>query len=305
MEYRSLVIDPNTVPEGLIDLESSYKYSSRVPEPSLDILNKKIENTLHRVKQKPSLILQAVIDNALAELDGFDRTSTNRYYSKLSVIAADKYNSIEMLGGMRYSKTRTRIYSLHDKLDYAISYLFDTPLEVVRERLLTNCERFGIDYEILSYAFCSTDPTYLEQIPLQVLIGISSTLDSHIIDIIMDPEHCIFSIGNNIIPFNQPGLSHEERITAFIVSKIIHFNQLYINSIIQLFKQREHPFVCSRNCMLVSKGIFNVVITTAGYGDNLPVLDCVIENFEAMKLVPIEINSLGEYNENNWYSKSI
>ena len=304
MEYCNIVIKQSEIPMGLVELKGTYKYSTRMPSPVPEKYMKKKQNLEGIMKRRPSRILSAIIESAAYELKEYNSSSdhTNRYTHIMPSIPLDKYNNLEILGSMSYSKTKTFTYTLHDKLDYALAYLFNTPLELVRERLLLNCERLGIDYEILSYAFCSMNMEYLEQINLQVLLGISDILDSYIMNIIWQPHTCIFAVGDAVISLTDPEYTDEERITTFMLAKIGYFLQLFTNAIIMQFKNEREPFIGSRNCMLVSKGPSNVVIALAGY-NCLPVITFELDNLEPIKVAPQEAYSIGEYNESNWYNK--
>lgn len=306
MESCNLLINHLDIPMGLIELKGTYKYSTRTPSPVRERFLRKKQLLTESRKECPSKVLKAIIESAASELADYSMTPdhTNRYTYVMPSIPLDKYNNLEILGSMSYSKNRVFIYSFHDKLDYAISYLFNEPLNLVRERLLYNCQRLNIDYEILSYAFCSMNMEYLEKISLQVLLGISDILDNYIMNITWKPQSCVYAVGDAIVSLTDPSYTTEERITTFMLAKVGYFLQLFTNAIIMLFKKEQEPFKGSRSCMLVSKGPCNVVITTSG-GNNFPVLNFQLDSLEPIRVAPLEVSHLGEYNEDNWYNQVI
>lgn len=306
MDTCNIVLNPRDIPMGLVELKGTYKYTTREPAPIEEKYYKKRRLLCRHLQSRPSEVLAAIVDAAGAELQDYlaEGYHSSRYISVLPSIPMDRYNNLEILGAMRYSKTRAVIYSFHDKLDYAIAYLFDTPLELVRERLLSNCKQFNINYEILSYAFCSMNLKYLETINLQVILGISDILDSFIMNITWHPQSCVYAVGDAILSLADPSYTTEERITTFMVTKVGYFLQMFINAIVMLFQKEQKPFIGSRSCMLVSKGPSNIVIATAGFND-LPIINFELDSLEPLRVVPAEAYSLGEHNESNWYSKVV
>lgn len=306
MDTCNVLIKRNEVPMGLIDLKGTYKYSTRDPAPQGSKLRSRTSYLSQLTASKPSKVLKAVLESATAEFEMFKRLGIdiNRYLCFFPSIPIDRYNSLEIVGSMSYSKTRAMVYSFHDKLDYALAYLFKAPLADVREHLLANCKQYNIDYEMLSYAFCSMNIRYIETMNLKVFLGISDILDSYIMDIIWQPQNAVYTIGDVTVSLADSKYTTEERITTFLLAQVGYFLQLFINTIIMLFKQEQAPFVNSRYCMLVSKGSYNVVITVAG-ASPLPDLSFTLEDMGTMYVKPVEAHNLGVYNEDNWYNSII
>lgn len=294
------------VPKELIELPGTYGYWHRIPN---------VENMRYSARISE---LQGFADNTgllsyfdkqvAAEFADFNLAETkpseeDRYPADFGCeyLRADRFAALEQLGVMRYSKGYTLIYSLYDKLDYALSYIFNTPLSIVRKNLLANCKEYNTDYLKLSYAFCCKSKELLETIDLRCLLGVSPNLDTKLLNLADTNDVYKISLGDQAVNLSAITISLEERITAFLLTKIGYFMHLILNIILRQFKEEAKGFACNAVMMPVSVGRYCIVIAATDYV--LPNLTIDVENLFSMDIPVGTYKSMGVVHEDYWYNK--
>ena len=226
---------------------------------------------------------------------------TERYYEALPSVWIDRFNMLEACGCMQATKSHTVMYSFHDKFVYMLAYLFRENPEIVKQHLLENCKKLNIDFNVLSYAFCTLDTELISTINLQCLVGVCDLLDLFIQDVFWYPDNCVYAVGGVILNIADGTFTPEERITTYLITSIAYIQQNILDQIINLFKRKKEPFVTSRYCMLCSKGFGNIVITAENVSKFKP-LDITFNDSIAFKLEPTTYRDIGGINESSRYN---
>lgn len=304
MGYHIKLNEMQKASVALVELPGTYAYSKRVPVQSVPY-----EELLHRIQSVDDNngVLKKLCSKLKQECEELQEHQTWTYGDTRYLVdeigsSYDRFGTIELLGGMQYSKPIQLAYVLYDTLDYALSYVFRTPIEQIRENLLSNCRKYGIDYFSLSYAFSSGDKNVLNGFDLGCFKGISELLDKRI-EQLLDNKYCqIYQVGPSTLDLRLPQYNAASRVTQFILAKIRCFNTFVFNSILDLFSRAEYPFITSAACVPVSVGTAAMVI--AAKSDCLPTLEIDIPDAGVLVLPVLTYRNIGGYNENNWYNHS-
>lgn len=294
------------VQKELIELPGTYGYWHRIP--SIDSTRFDIKKAELQGFADKTGLLKYFNQQVITELEDYNAldikpSEEERYLTDYGCeyLRSDRFSALEQLGAMRYSKGYTLIYSLYDKLDYALAYIFNTPLETIRENLLANCKEYNIDYIKLSYAFCCKSKELLNTIDLRCLINISPNLDAKLLDLAEATSPYKISLGDQAVNLSAISMSLEERITAFLLAKVGYFMHLVINSILQQFKDGTKGFACNSTVIPVSVGRYCIVAAATEFV--LTDLTIEIEDLFSM-VVPVgTYKSIGVLHEDYWYNK--
>lgn len=259
---------------GLPILAGTHTYLNRPTEISSGRFERAVQ-TLEQLKSNSSSYdicsaLQELLLKEQQTAENYAERELRRYTEVFPGVSIDSLNILEACGCMRLSKKGTIIYSFHDKFACLLAFLFHEQSDVVEANLRANCEAYGVNYDVLSYAFCTYNVKLIESINLQVFSDVCEMLDLFLQDIFWYTNSCIYTIGDTIIDLADTAYTPEERITTYLVSSIAYVQQNLLNQIIGFFQQGRAPFVSSRYCVLASKGFSNVVITaynTAAFPD--------------------------------------
>lgn len=265
---------------GLPILAGTHTYLNRPTEVSSSRLDK-VVHTLEQLQLTSDSkgICGVLRKNLLRErciADDYAVRELGRYVEIFPGVSIDSLNTLEVCGCMRLSKQETIVYSLHDKFAWLLAFLFSEQPEVVEANLKANCEAYGVDYNMLSYAFSTYNVGVIESINLQVFSGVCEMLDLFLQDIFWCTGSCLYTIGDTVLNLADTIYTPEERITTYLVSSLAYIQQNLLNQIIGFFKQERAPFISSRYCVLASKGFSNVVITaydTSAFPDIMVELD--------------------------------
>lgn len=259
------IIDVREDGSTLINLAGTRNYKNRAVIPDFGVRDECLDN-LRVLTDNGGVeaICSSLIHNLYHESQIYPQYigyETKRYFEVLPDIWIDKFNTLELCGAMSASKEETILYSFHDKFAEIIAFLFREDAEVVKRKLLKNCETYGVDYRILSYAFCTRDIKMIESINLQSLVGICDLLDLFIEDIFWYSNPSICTVRETCVDIADIAFTPEERVTTYLISNIACVQQSLLNQIVRFFYKGIYPFNQSKNCMMCSKGFGNIVIT--------------------------------------------
>lgn len=285
-------------------LAGTRTYRNRSVEYSDRMLESRISRLQDMVAQSAGngRIYSAIQKSLLREAEDtaqFISYETNRYYEVLPNVWIDRFNTLEYCGCMHASKRETILYSFYDKFAYLLAFLFQEDPEIVERRLRENCDKYDVDYDILSYAFCTFDIQMIESINLQVLADICEMLDLFIQDIFWYSNTCVYTIGDTILNIADVAFTPEERVTTYLITSIAYIQQNLLSQIIEFFQQQLSPFITSRYCMLCSKGFGNVVITAADVSVFPPISVSLGDRIQ-FEIEPITYKDLGGAHEGCW-----
>lgn len=299
METYTIAIPDLAVCSGeLIDLPGTYSYLRRQPLLSTDwmtIYNKYLHSCLN------SKVMQCLLREfkERAEVLQTFSSNNNRYVVDIASNSVDFFNKVEMFGSMRTSKNYTLFYSLSDKLDYALAYLFNVPLDRARSLLTRNCTKYDVDYLTLSYAFSSGNTALLDTINLNIFTDISDVLDFELYSM-LNSDVYTYSIGSRVEALDS-SLSSCQKVTIFLLTKITNFYHRLINCVLAMFLRKQRPFIQSNKLVPVSVGTDNLVISSE-YQNTLPDLELHIASLGVLSLPIVSIDYIGGTNENHWYT---
>lgn len=301
-KYSLMLEDEPLIGSSLLSLDGTYGYTRRRPNVDLCKLKETVSNSTALADDTG--MIKRLCGRAMTESKMFEDNVAcsvgERYQLDDTDIAYDMYNAIESLGCMQYSKTCTLLYTLYDTLDYVLSYTFNEPLEAIRERLLSNCHKFGIDYYKLSYSFAAKDEEALQTVNLDCFVGLSDLLDLRLSQLTTAGVFNIYKLGSKTLDLTNPSYTPAMRITYYLLAKVHYFNRMVFNSILQLFKQGTYPFCVSAQCIPTSVGTASLVI--AASSRCLPEINITIQNVGDLKLPVLEYKDLGVRDENSWYN---
>lgn len=256
--------DMHDLPNWMVNIDGIYSYLNRKPNPNIDILRTICKSDVDDVTKY-------LLSLAVKEYQVFsNHSSTERYIEKMPAVFVDKYNTLEIMGAMRYDKQYTLFYDLSEQLDFCLAGAFSGDVKMIRERLYEKCQRYNISYIKLSQAVLLGDMSLLKGINMQIFIDLSSELNDYIDALMINQQSFKYAVGNRIVSLADSRYTHEARIATFVMHKVLFFAQFVINMIINLFKCNEEPFISGATCMLLSKGLYNVVFTAKS--NNYPVL---------------------------------
>lgn len=294
--YNVTIPDISMCPGSLIDLPGTYGYLRRQPALAdnwASLLKRRGDNCSRLM----TCLLNEYEDRAIS-LKKYEPLKI-RYITDLAGNTVDFFNKIEMFGGMQSSKENILIYTLYDKIDYAMAYIFNISLDTVRTRLIRNCKKCNIGYRLFSYAFSSGDASLLNEIDLNMFTDITDILDFELYSILNSAVYS-YSVESRIISLDQR-FSSDQKITIFFLTKFTNFYHRIINLILSLFYKHKPPFIQSNRLVPVSVGTDNLVISSE-YPHALPDLRFDINNVGILELPLKTIDSLEGFNEDNWYS---
>lgn len=306
-EYLITLKDLTDVPKGLVGTQGPYSYWSRRPS----VIKNKVDMQraeMNAFKDKTGLLAEFRKQFEAEYVDycsGAFESNDSRYIAEYgcNYLIHDRFDALEQAGIMSYSKSSCFLYTLHDKLDYALAYMFNAPLETIRENLKKSCKEYNIDYLTLSYAFTAKDKDLLEKINLGCLVGVSPTLDASLLNIIESKSTCKICLASTAIDLAADCSAVEDRITAFIIAKVGYFIHIILNLILQLYENRIPGFIASSARIPVSIGRYCMTVASDSYDAPEVVID--IENIFTMRLPVRTYKSLGVYYESDWYAEGV
>lgn len=282
MEEISLNIqDVHDTSDWMVHIDGIYSYVNRKPSVTPNVFS-----YIDIDKQTP--LLKVLYTKALAEYNSISQIPS-RYIEMAPGVMLDAFNTLEVLNLMTYAKAHTYLYSVLDKLDFALACVFDDNTNVVRERLERQCATYNVSYSQLSYAIMSGDISLLLGVDMRVFTDITMTLNNYINDIFCNPYTFAYTIGDRTVSLSSSLHTAESRIVTFIMHKVLFFNQLLINSIIAQFRDAVEPFENSAKCMLLSKGAYNIVFTARH--SSFPKIKCDYRN-NTVVLSPVTYRTL-------------
>lgn len=104
-----------------------------------------------------------------------------RYYNACEGVCVDRYYLLEALGAPKSAKKYQATYTLAPYFAEMLAYLVqDTNIDIFKSKLVSNCRKYGVNYQVLSQAFTSADTTFLKNIDLRIFLDVSTELNNYI-----------------------------------------------------------------------------------------------------------------------------
>lgn len=236
---------------------------------------------------KKNLLSECAYYNTHVEDAKIERT-----FNLLSFVEVDRFNLLEMSRAMKYKLTYTAVYSLHDQLSLLLAFLLHEDYEQLDAKLKAACAQHNISYINLSRALLNADESLISNIPVELLYGLSDTLDSLIEMIIYRPEKCIFYSDNwsDVLDLSDTSFSNVERVTSYLIFKLAYLMQYIFNK----FVTQHVNHLTGADMFLASKGVSNIVLHTNDFA-RCPQVDFVLEDTGVLKLRPAESSILNVF----------
>lgn len=249
--------DVHDMPNWMVNIDGVYSYLNRKPSLNIEFLNAVFE-----LSTSKELTKYLIYSAGKEYIDLTAYVDSERYIERMPSVYVDRYNSLELIGAMRYHKQYTLIYDLSQYLDFCLAGAFNSDVKLIKDKLLEKCEKLNMSYDKLSQAIMLGDINLLRGMNMQVFLNLSDDLNDYIEALMLNPQAFKYAVGNRVVSLADTRHTPESRIAIFIMHKVLFFAQLLLNMIINLFKHNKVPFVSDSSCMLLSKGLYNIVFTS-------------------------------------------